>query len=197
MKPIKVIALDIGNVVLDIDIETHLQNLGIREPWSLLSQWPAHWDFETGKLDSAGFYQAVRERFSLSLTDNEIEFQWNKIIRGFLPGMSELLRQLSKKAKVVAITNTNPPHVSLFRQMKEFENFHYIFASHEVGHRKPGREIFEFVVQNLKVAPQEIAFFDDLKENVEAANQVGLQAFHCYRAPDLIRKTLLNLGLKI
>ncbi len=190
---IKVVALDLGNVVLDIDIETHLRALGIKEEWSSLSQWKAHWDFETGKLSTAAFYQAVRDRFSLTLKDQEIERGWLAIIRGFLPGIPELLAELNPRVQLVAVTNTNAPHMNLFCQMKEFEAFHHIYASNEVGFRKPDRQIYQTVINGTKVKANEIAFFDDLHENIAAAQALGIQAFHCYRSADRIRSTLTEL----
>jgi HAD superfamily hydrolase (TIGR01509 family) len=192
---IKVVALDLGNVVLEIDIETHLRSIGITEEWKTLSHWKAHWDFETGKMATNDFYQAVRERFSLRQNDQEIESAWLKIIVGFLPGIPELLKDIRTHVKLVALTNTNPPHVELFKKMPEFQSFHKIFASNEVGHRKPDREIFEAVAREMKVQPGEILFFDDLPENIEAAKTAGLNAVHCYRSTELIREKLREFGV--
>lgn len=192
---IKVVALDLGNVVLEIDIEKNLRSIGITEEWKTLSHWKAHWDFETGKMPTEEFYQAIREKFSLKQTDQEIESAWLNIIVGFLPGIPELLKEIHSHVKLVALTNTNPPHVALFHKMPEFQNFHKIFASNEMGHRKPDREIFEAVARDMKVAPNEILFFDDLPENIEAAKAFGLNAIHCYRSAKLIREKLVDFGV--
>ena len=42
---------------------------------------------------------------------------------------------------------------------------------------KPDREIFEYVVRDLGVVPERIAFFDDTSVNVKAAREVGIMAF--------------------
>lgn len=194
-RPISAVALDLGNVVFEIEIETHLRSLGITEKWETLSHWKAHWDFETGKLSTPQFYQAIREKFSLDRSDQEIEAAWLKIIVDFLPGIPELLRDIREKVTLVALTNTNPPHVNHFKKMPEFKSFHKIFASNEVGHRKPDREIFESVARELKLPPSEILFFDDLPENVDSAKGVGFQAIHCYRSAELIRKSLEEFGV--
>ena len=195
MNPISVVALDLGNVVLEIDIETHLRSIGVMEEWKTLSHWKAHWDFETGKISTPEFCQAIREKFSLKHSDQEIESAWLKIIVGFLPGIPALLEEIHPRAKLVAVTNTNPPHVKLFKQMPEFQSFYKLFASNEVGFRKPEREIFETVAREMNVPPSEVLFFDDLPENIEAAKKVGFHAVHCYRSSELIRKTLEDYGV--
>ncbi len=187
---IKVVALDLGFVVLEIEIENQLKTLGIHEPWTSLSKWQAHWDFETGKKTDAQFYEDIRQRFNLKLADHEIAKGWLGIIKGFIPGIPELLSELHGKVKLVAITNTNSPHLKHFGQWPEFKCFDKIYASHEVGFRKPNREIYEHVVADLKVSADEIAFFDDLADNIATAKEVGFQAYRVYRSAEFIRETL-------
>ncbi len=54
--------------------------------------------------------------------------------------------------------------------------FDKIFASHHIGFRKPERAAFSYICQTLAVEPSSILFFDDLPENVEGAQDAGLQA---------------------
>jgi len=42
---------------------------------------------------------------------------------------------------------------------------------------KPDLEVFEYVIRDLDVPPERIAFFDDTSVNVEAARQVGIIAY--------------------
>jgi len=44
-----------------------------------------------------------------------------------------------------------------------------IVYSHEVGLKKPDPAVFELTVSRLDVAPEEIAYLDDVPANVEAA----------------------------
>lgn len=51
------------------------------------------------------------------------------------------------------------------------------FASCSVGHRKPNAEYFAEVTRRLAVNPAQIHFWDDQMGNVEAAKDVGWQAY--------------------
>ena len=48
--------------------------------------------------------------------------------------------------------------------------------SHEEGIHKPDPRIYEIAINRLGVAPAEIAFLDDVPENVDAARAAGIQA---------------------
>jgi putative hydrolase of the HAD superfamily len=50
------------------------------------------------------------------------------------------------------------------------------FSSHLIGHLKPDREAFEFVVGALGCPPERILFLDDNRLNIEGALAVGMQA---------------------
>ena len=71
--------------------------------------------------------------------------------------------------------------------------FERSFASHELGIRKPAREIYEHVLRDMAVAPADVTFFDDQKPNVEAALQLGINA-HRVEGIDELRACLLDLG---
>jgi len=56
------------------------------------------------------------------------------------------------------------------------EMFDAVVISGEVGLHKPEREIFELGAQRAGLAPSECVFVDDLRENCEGAEAVGMTA---------------------
>jgi putative hydrolase of the HAD superfamily len=56
-----------------------------------------------------------------------------------------------------------------------FEKSYY---SHDIGLRKPDREIFDFVLKDSNLAPGETLFIDDTWANVEAANAIGIHGLY-------------------
>jgi putative hydrolase of the HAD superfamily len=60
--------------------------------------------------------------------------------------------------------------------------------SHEVGFKKPAVEIFLKAMEWASVPPMEVFFIDDIKEHVEVAASVGMQAIHFTSAQQLIRE---------
>ncbi len=56
------------------------------------------------------------------------------------------------------------------------EAFRQVFASSEIGLRKPEPEAFMAVADAMGTRPERILFFDDSQANVEGARQVGMSA---------------------
>jgi putative hydrolase of the HAD superfamily len=51
------------------------------------------------------------------------------------------------------------------------------FSSHLLGEIKPDAAVFRKVMSELDVAPGSLYFFDDSAPNVEAARELGVNAF--------------------
>lgn len=58
-----------------------------------------------------------------------------------------------------------------------FTNADYACFSCNIGFVKPEPEIYYNVLNGLNVKPEETVFFDDIKENVDAANKIGINGF--------------------
>ena len=51
------------------------------------------------------------------------------------------------------------------------------YYSSEIQLRKPALEAYRFVLNDSGIQSSETFFIDDSKENIEAANQVGMHTF--------------------
>ena len=56
--------------------------------------------------------------------------------------------------------------------------FDVVVVSFELGHAKPEPEIYHVTLSKLGVSAAEALFVDDRAENIAAARQLGLRAFH-------------------
>ena len=54
--------------------------------------------------------------------------------------------------------------------------FSAVYSSWEVGARKPDAAFFEHVLQSEDLARNEAMFIDDLAENIDAADRLGIDA---------------------
>ncbi len=73
-------------------------------------------------------------------------------------------------------------------------DFDRIFASHEIGLRKPEKRAFEHIATVIGVRVGSILFFDDLLENIEGARAAGLEAVQV-RGPADVRDALRREGM--
>jgi FMN phosphatase YigB (HAD superfamily) len=103
---------------------------------------------------------------------------WLSLIVGDLPGNQLLFEWLERKSVPrFALSNTNSVHDEYqqrhFPILKRFDHF---YKSFELGHRKPGIEIFQLAAKHAGFAPHECLFIDDTPENVEGARGAGWKA---------------------
>ena len=52
------------------------------------------------------------------------------------------------------------------------------YLSHKIGYRKPNADIFDFVIHQNHIKPQETLFVDDTKEHTETADKLGFEVWH-------------------
>jgi len=83
------------------------------------------------------------------------------------------------------LSNTNQLHISWIQhnwglnRYLEFKNcFNKFYLSHEINLRKPSIEIYEFILNENNLIARETLFIDDLKENTEAANALGIHTWN-------------------
>jgi len=202
-RQIRNIVFDLGNVIINIDPNLTLQkfrNMGVSnfdEMYTMMRQSEVFDRLDTGKITLPEFRNAIREYTKINLTDEQIDDAWCAMLLDFSGENAELLQKLSAEGyKLYLLSNTNEMHIDYYTKYlkQQFgrdllsELFDRTFYSHEIGHRKPNREAFEYVLKTEKLKPAETLFIDDLEHNVIGARQTGIQAYHHLkgsRLPDL------------
>ena len=191
MAPFKNLIFDIGNVIIDIDYAVpirefqKLSTVNFSEIVNYSKQHEVFNRFEKGEISVKEFHDVLRQFFKKDVSDEEILKAWNSILIHYPAEKFELLNTLKKSYRVLALSNINETHVNAINaaaveqlEVKAFSDFfHKAYYSNEIGMRKPDLEIYEFVLQQENLNASETFFVDDKIENVEAAKQVGLQAF--------------------
>lgn len=192
MNGINNIIFDLGGVLLDIDFQKTIdafKKLGIENFEEMFSQINADELFEkleTGNITEPDFYSAIKCRTKTNITNAEIDGAWNALILKFRTESLQYLETLSKSYKLFLLSNTNIIHLQYFKQLfteqtgKPLLDAYFIKAwySNEVGLRKPGSEIFEFVLQEEKLIAGETLFIDDTLSNIETAQKMGFKTHH-------------------
>ncbi len=195
-----VLLFDLGNVILPFNHYQIAEKLArfsesreLSDPSRIFSylfdrQDGAVNDYEIGKMTSIEFFNQVKDRFQLIMTFDAFVPIWNEIFTENYE-VSELIRSLKGKKRLGLLSNTNPLHfdyaLSIFPVLKLFDKW---ILSHEVGFKKPAVEIFLKAMEWASVPPTKILFIDDIKEHVEVAASVGMQAIHFTSAQQLVRE---------
>jgi HAD superfamily hydrolase (TIGR01509 family) len=93
-------------------------------------------------------------------------------------GTVELINNLKKKYGVACLSNLEIEIHDICLNTGLYSYFQKVFLSMELKMVKPDLEIYLKVLEELNCRPDEAIFTDDKIENVIAAKQIGMNAFH-------------------
>ena len=179
----KALLFDLGGVVVDVDFSLALK------AWSSLSALSAdelqrsftfddaYERHERGEITAHEYFAHLSARLQLRAAPEDVEAGWNAIFAGEIAETRLLVEQARRKLPCHAFTNTNASHMARWSALypQVVLAFERIFASHQIGLRKPERSAFAYVCRTLALSPDAILFFDDSAMNVEAARAAGLR----------------------
>lgn len=173
------VVFDFGNVLYRVDYPAMAARLaGARGPELLRSfvGSPLQVAWETGATDLDGVLRG--------LADQGFRFDREAFLAAYLEvfspieGMAALVAELSGRMPLGLLSNTSPEHARLFvERTPEFAFFRAHLYSFEMGAMKPDPRLYREVARRLGLAPGDLAYVDDLAENVGGARAVGMEGF--------------------
>jgi putative hydrolase of the HAD superfamily len=199
---IRAFIFDLGKVVFDYSFDETLSawaaeaNLTVGELTSRF-KWDGTYErYERGELALEHFHRRVSEQIGFEIPFDRFEGAWTRLFRAEIPGIRDLLGRLREQYRLVALSNTNYDHARVWRRLfpEVLIHFESIFASHEIGARKPDPRAFQIVLDHLGMKSGEVVFIDDYADNVAAARQMGLKAF-LFENTARLEEMLLQTGL--
>ena len=201
-QKVDALLFDLGNVVFRIDFgrvfARWAEHAGcdaalLREKFSHDEPYQRH---ERGEIESAAYFASLRGSLGVALDDARFLEGWNDLYVEEMPGIRALLARIAPKIPIYGFTNSNRAHAT--RYLKQFapalRYFRKVFASYEMGLRKPEPAAFAYIAKETGVPAGRILFFDDTLENVEGARACGLQAVHV-TSDGTVQDTIAALGL--
>ena len=191
MQKIQNIIFDLGGVLLNIDFnlsEKAFEQLGVENFKAFFNQFHSNELFtklETG-MDVDLFYDEFRSTTSTTLSNDQIKDAWNALLLNFRNESINALPGLRNKYKLYVLSNTNEIHLQEFQKrftiemnLSSFDDlFDAAYYSHHIGFRKPNADAFQFVLEKHQLIAEETLFIDDSINNIETAQQLGLQTIH-------------------
>lgn len=87
--------------------------------------------------------------------------------------VAEYAHSLKSKCKIAILSNLMPFDRKRIDDQYDLSKFDYVYLSFEVGLRKPDKRIYEYVLNDLKVLPENILFIDDDTNNILMAKECG------------------------
>jgi putative hydrolase of the HAD superfamily len=197
----KNLIFDLGGVILDLSVDHTLQSFselsGIKkdEVKRIFISRPEFNLYEKGAITDADFRNFVRQVYNIKASDAEIDSSWNAMLRDISLIKLQLLQKLKESYHVYLLSNTNGIHLHYINEVLlpriTGEHlldvyFHYAYYSHRMKKRKPDADIFQQVLSEQSLKPEETLFLDDNALNVEGANLLGIKTVYITSANHIL-----------
>ena len=180
MNEIKLILFDLGGVVVrwvGIQALSDLTGLSVQNVAEKFSSSDIANRFERGLCSHDDFIQEFRQLFQLTGSDTELIALWNSWVQSPYEGIEDAIYELKKFYRVACLSNTNELHWKHLSSYMDLDRlFDPGYASHHIHEAKPNMSCYQYVIENLKLEPEQILFLDDTQANVDAAKNAGIQA---------------------
>lgn len=145
-----------------------------------------------GMITTEEFCEAARKLTGTDVTNEEIIDAANKMLVEIPDYKKERLLLLKKAGyRLFLLSNTIDVHWDYcVENLFPYQNhgvedyFEQCFLSQRMHLAKPNARIYEEVIRQANIHPDETLFIDDLKENCEAAEKLGIHAFQNVKFDD-------------
>ena len=181
----RLLIFDLGGVLVDWDPRYVMASVigdAARLEWFLAHVCSEDW---LGPVDRGEpFADAVaRRQAEFPAWAGEIDTyarRWPEMVRGAIPGTTELLRELhAAGVELTALSNWPADTFGVARErFGVLEVFTDVVVSGFVGLTKPDPAIYRLALDRAGRRPEECVFVDDRAVNVAAAEALGLEGIH-------------------
>ena len=193
-KP-ELIIFDLGRVLVDFDFKKVIRELKkhtrfsekeIQHYFETTPLWDA---FERGTVRPQPFFKQLSKELELrDLNFEQFKPFWNDIFTVKQDTIA-VLEKLRGRYRLAILSNVNEMHWGHIVEKHAFISwFDHPIASYAIGLRKPEHAIYHKALQIAGNIPAGKAmFFDDVKDHITAAREVGIRAHLFTTAEQLIK----------
>jgi FMN phosphatase YigB (HAD superfamily) len=200
-KAPRAVIFDVGRVIIRVDLSRSMAALGKRDGLTHLqvlreleadARWP---DWQEGRMTPRDWHAHLSKKLSFSYSFEEFCAIWNGVLAPGTILPDHLFEQLAAKCRLALLSNTDPIHVAHIEATYPFVRlFPVRVYSCRVGSSKPLPTIYYHALRDVGAIPEETMFIDDMHENVLAAANLGIHAFH-FTSADELSAEFSRLGL--
>lgn len=180
---IKNIILDMGNVLIEYDVDRPLDALCpdgeskkfIRRELFESGEWI---ESDRGNITDAQMLAAAKKRVPEKYHNalERCERQWTEFLNR-IDGAPEFCRAMRESGKnIYVLSNASGRFYEYFPRFYDMDFFDGVVVSSDLHIIKPESGIYEYILDKYGLKADECLFIDDREENVRGAEKVGMNA---------------------
>jgi glucose-1-phosphatase len=135
--------------------------------------------YQTGQMSDAAYFKAVAEASDSQYDPSEVEKIHHAWLIEDFKGATDLILELNEVPKLATALLSNTNNLHWVRRETDFvsaSKIQHQWASHLFGLAKPDEKIYSAFERRVSANGGQILFFDDLEENITAAQTLGWRA---------------------
>jgi putative hydrolase of the HAD superfamily len=190
MNNIKTIIFDFGGVLVNLNMQVCVDafaRLGYDKMDELLDNYKQKGIFllfEEGKISTDDFFVELQQIVGKHTPIEEIKKAYLTFIEDIPAYKLDLILKLRQKYNILLLSNINP-FIFDYCKDNQFKSQGYVFEdyflkaylSFEMGVCKPDKLIFEKMIEDANLVPEQCLFLDDGVKNIEIAQSIGFQTY--------------------
>lgn len=191
MQGIKNVIFDLGGVIINLDLNktikafNKLSDKPFEKIYTQASQIELFNLLDTGKISEKDFFNELKRHINFDGENEELLNAWNAMLLDIPEERLDVLVEMKHNYNTYLLSNTCEPHIKAFERnlyldhgVKNFDDyFDKVYYSCRTGLRKPNKEIFELVLSENDLKPEETIFIDDTAQHVQGAGLCGINSF--------------------
>jgi len=191
MREIKNIIFDLGGVIINLDTQltirefNKISSIPFEEVYTQSNQTELFNLFDKGKISDFEFFSKLRKQIRYEGQEADLLYAWNAMLLDVPEERLDILVQMKQNYNTFLLSNTCEPHIAAFENelymqhgVKNFNDyFDKVYYSCRMGMRKPDKEIFQLVLAENDLVPEETVFIDDSIQHVKGAGECGINAY--------------------
>lgn len=191
MMKIKNVVFDLGGVIIDLDRDRaakRFREVGVDNIDDLLDSYEhkgAFLELENGTIGTEEFRLKLSDMTGKELTMDEVHYGWHGFVANVPTYKLDYILGLRKDYSVYVLSNINPVVLDWAKTPAFSEAglpvtayCEKFYASYELKVTKPDPRIFELMIQDSGMVPDETLFIDDGWHNVEVGKRLGFNTYH-------------------
>jgi len=191
---IRAVLFDLGGVILRTEYQAPRQHLAERfgmdyeDIDKIVFGTPSAARASVGEITEEEHWHTVMKMLKQPVTEYE------KIRDEFFGGdvidltILDFLRSIKPNYKTGLISNAWSGLRAYIEREKFDDAFHHMIISAEVKVTKPSARIYHLALKQLEVSPNEAVFVDDVWENIQACEKVGMKGILFMTAESTIKQ---------
>jgi epoxide hydrolase-like predicted phosphatase len=183
---------DLGRVIIHFDNTIYFEKMADFSPYSkgeiaelASTQSSSRRAFDKGEITPEEFYSQVTTELEAKIDYDNFYSVYNDVF-SLNPAVLDVMKRLKKNYRLLLLSNTDVMRFGFIKKkFPEIMIFNEYILSYEVGTMKPNPRIYEDALKKAGVEAEECIFVDDIEENIEVAQKLGLDVIHMVPHTDL------------